>query len=68
VLLNFGEPGRFDADRVKVVDAKFRGVVELPVIGNVDVPDAVLVRPDGHVAWTGTSGDADLTAAIDRWS
>jgi hypothetical protein len=50
VLINFGEPGGFDiapwADRVQVVDAKYAGAWELPVIGAVSAPLAVLVRPD----------------------
>src|SRR5688572_2924140 len=57
VLLNLGEPGGFDitqwADRVRSIDAKYAGVWELPVIGVVPVPTAVLIRPDGYVAWVG---------------
>ena len=49
VLLNFGEPGGFDiaswADRVQLVDAKYDGAWELPAIGAVTAPGAVLVRP-----------------------
>ncbi|MET9857198.1 FAD-dependent oxidoreductase [Streptomyces sp. NPDC006450] len=31
-------------------------------------PGAVLVRPDGHVAWVGRRGDGDgLAEALDRW-
>jgi 3-(3-hydroxy-phenyl)propionate hydroxylase len=57
VLLNFGAPGSFDgtpwAARVRVTDAEYRGVWELPVLGRVSAPGAVLIRPDGHVGWTG---------------
>jgi 3-(3-hydroxy-phenyl)propionate hydroxylase len=57
VLLNLGEPGGFDiapwADRVHLVDAKHDGTWELPAIGAVTAPTAVLVRPDGYVAWVG---------------
>ena len=57
VLLNLGEPGGFDispwADRVRLVDARHDGVWELPVLGEVAAPPAVLIRPDGHVAWAG---------------
>ena len=64
VLLNFGEPGGFDitpwADRVKLVDARYDGVWELPVLGAVPAPAAVLIRPDGYVAWV---GDADPAGA-----
>ena len=57
VLLNLGEPGSFDlppwADRVQLVDAEYGGAWELPALGAVTAPAAVLVRPDGHVAWVG---------------
>ena len=57
VLLNFGEPGGFDvtpwADRVRLVDARYDGVWELPALGPVTAPTAVLIRPDGYVAWVG---------------
>ena len=35
-----------------------------------ELPDAVLVRPDGYVAWASERmpGAAQLSAAIDRWS
>jgi 3-(3-hydroxy-phenyl)propionate hydroxylase len=57
VLLNFGEPGGFDitpwADRVHLIDARYSGTWELPAIGAVTAPGAVLVRPDGYVVWVG---------------
>ncbi|MGH6654406.1 MAG: FAD-dependent monooxygenase [Actinocrinis sp.] len=59
VFLNLGEPGDFDlagwADRVKVIDAEYAGGWELPVLGTVAAPRAVLIRPDGHVAWVAES-------------
>ena len=71
VLLNLGEPGGLDltawADRVRSVDATYDGVWELPVIGEVDAPSAVLIRPDGHVAWVGEADQAGLTDALTRW-
>ena len=71
VLLNLGEPGALDiapwSDRVDLVDAKHTGRVELPVIGDVDAPPAVLIRPDGHVAWTGEPREPELAAALERW-
>ena len=55
VLLNLGEPGAFDitpwADRVRLIDATYGGAWELPALGAVTAPTAVLIRPDGHVAW-----------------
>ena len=57
VLLNLGEPGGFDitpwADRVQLIDAKYAGPWELPALGAVTAPTAVLIRPDGYVAWVG---------------
>jgi hypothetical protein len=57
VLLNLGEPGGIDiapwADRVRLIDAKYTGTWELPVLGVVPAPTAVLMRPDGYVAWVG---------------
>jgi 2-polyprenyl-6-methoxyphenol hydroxylase-like FAD-dependent oxidoreductase len=71
VLLNLGEPGGFDvtpwADRVQLVDAKFGGEWELPVLGAVAAPAAVLIRPDGYVAWVGEGTDAGLTEALTAW-
>jgi 3-(3-hydroxy-phenyl)propionate hydroxylase len=68
VLLNLGRPGALaDERRVKVVDARFDGVCELPVIGAVNMPAAVLIRPDGHVAWAGDGGAEGLSEALDTW-
>jgi 3-(3-hydroxy-phenyl)propionate hydroxylase len=70
-LLNLGAPGGFDItpwqDRVQLVDARYDGPWELPVIGTVDAPAAVLVRPDGHVAWTGGPAGPGLTEALATW-
>ena len=71
VLLNLGEPGGFDitpwADRVQLIDAKYVGAWELPALGAVTSPGAVLIRPDGHVAWVGDLTDQDLPQALARW-
>jgi len=71
VLLNLGEPGGFDiapwANRVRLVDAKHAGVWELPVHGEVAAPAAVLIRPDGHVAWAGDLTDPELPRALATW-
>jgi 3-(3-hydroxy-phenyl)propionate hydroxylase len=71
LLLNLGEPGDFDitpwADRVQLIDAGYKGEWELPVLGVVSAPTAVLVRPDGYVAWVGNGTDAGLSAALTKW-
>ncbi len=55
------------AGRVRLVEATCDGPWELPLIGAVEAPDAVLIRPDGHVAWAGSPADAGLAEALDRW-
>ena len=71
VLLNLGEPGGFDitpwADRVQLIDAKYDGVWELPALGAVTAPTAVLIRPDGHVAWVGDRHALGLPDALTTW-
>ena len=71
VVLNLGAPGGFDispwADRVRLVDAEHDGVWELPVLGQVAAPAAVLIRPDGHVAWAGDLTDPQLPRALATW-
>ncbi|HUR83958.1 MAG TPA: FAD-dependent monooxygenase [Solirubrobacteraceae bacterium] len=71
VLLNLGEPGGFDitpwADRVALVDAGYTGAWELPALGAVAAPTAVLIRPDGHVAWVGEQTQRGLADALTTW-
>ena len=71
VLLNLGEPGGLDitpwADRVRLTDATFAGPWELPVLGTVAAPAAVLIRPDGYVAWAGELTDPGLPDALTTW-
>jgi 3-(3-hydroxy-phenyl)propionate hydroxylase len=68
VLLNLGEPGSFESTgRVRVVDAAYDGSWELPVIGSVPAPAAVLIRPDGHVAWVEDGTGAGLADALTTW-
>jgi flavin-dependent dehydrogenase len=71
VLLNLGEPGGFDitpwADRVQLIDAEYVGPWELPVLGAVTAPAAVLIRPDGHVAWVGDLTQLGLADALTTW-
>jgi 2-polyprenyl-6-methoxyphenol hydroxylase-like FAD-dependent oxidoreductase len=71
VLLNLGEPGTVEidewTDRVDLVDARCDEPWELPAVGEVDPPGAVLIRPDGHVAWVGDREDASLAEALSTW-
>jgi 2-polyprenyl-6-methoxyphenol hydroxylase-like FAD-dependent oxidoreductase len=71
VLLDLGGLDPFDttpwADRVRVVRADHSGTWELPVLGEVTAPSAVLIRPDGHVAWVGEGTDEGLGEALERW-
>ncbi len=71
VLLVLGDPAPFDlspwTDRVRRVDARYDGGWELPVLGQVDAPPAVLIRPDGHVAWAGDLTDPALPRALETW-
>jgi 3-(3-hydroxy-phenyl)propionate hydroxylase len=71
VLLNLGEPGGFDitpwADRVQLIDAKYAGMWELPVLGAVTAPAAVLIRPDGYVAWAGDPTHLGFPDALTTW-
>ena len=71
VLLNLGEPGGFDitpwADRVQLIDASYKGEWELPVLGAVTAPTAVLIRPDGYVAWVGDRTQLGLPEALTTW-
>jgi len=68
VLLNFGEPGGFDitpgADRVRLIHAEYAGIWELPALGAVPAPTAVLIRPDGYVAWVGDQTQPGVADAL----
>lgn len=71
VLLNLGAPGGFDvgpwSERVRSIDAAYGGPWELPAIGAVTAPTAVLIRPDGYVAWVGDSTHLGLADALTTW-
>ena len=71
VLLNLGAPGGLDiapwSDRVRLIDAEHAGEWELPVVGSVTAPTAVLIRPDGYVAWVGERTHLGLTDALITW-
>lgn len=71
LLITLGPATRPDteawADRIRHIDATSPGAWELPVIGAVEPPAALLVRPDGYVAWAGTDTADGLTAALSTW-
>jgi 3-(3-hydroxy-phenyl)propionate hydroxylase len=71
VLLNLGEPGGFDvtpwAARVQLAEGTYAGAWELPVLGEVTAPGAVLIRPDGYVAWVGEVTGPGLADALTTW-
>jgi len=71
VLLDLGKPGGLDitpwADRVQVIDATYAGTWELPVLGLVAAPAAVLIRPDGYIAWVGDGTETGLRDALTTW-
>jgi 3-(3-hydroxy-phenyl)propionate hydroxylase len=71
VLLGLGALGGVDvtpwADRVRRVDATYDGTWELPVVGTVPAPAAVLIRPDGYVAWVGDLTTPGLADALTTW-
>jgi 2-polyprenyl-6-methoxyphenol hydroxylase-like FAD-dependent oxidoreductase len=71
VLLNLGEPGGLEitswADRVQLVDATYVGQWNLPALGEVTAPTAVLIRPDGYVAWLGEETEQGLDDALTTW-
>jgi len=71
VLLDLGESGSFDitpwADRVQMIDARYEGPWELPVLGEVPAPTAVLIRPDGYVCWVGDLTEPALGDALTTW-
>jgi hypothetical protein len=70
-LLNLGEPGGIDitpwAERVQLIDAKYVGRWELLALGAVTAPTAVLIRPDGYVAWVGDLTQLGLADALTTW-
>ena len=71
LLLDFAAPVRLDiapwANRVQFVKASYAGAWVLPVVGAVPAPSAVLVRPDGHVAWVEDGNNAGLADALTTW-
>lgn len=71
VLLDFGRAGSIDitpwTNRIRIVEAACDAAWALPAIGHVAAPGAVLVRPDGHVAWVGDESQHGLENALTRW-
>jgi 2-polyprenyl-6-methoxyphenol hydroxylase-like FAD-dependent oxidoreductase len=71
VLIDFASPDGIDiapwSDRVRSIGARYDGAWELPVIGAVDAPRAVLVRPDGYIAWVGGGHGAGPEVALTLW-
>ena len=71
LLLNLGQPGDFDvtplADRVELIDASYKGGWGLPVLALVSAPTAVVIRPDGYVAWVGEGTHLGLSDALATW-
>jgi len=71
VLLNLDRRGVLDitpwTGRVQLIDADYGGPWELPVLGSVSAPAAVVIRPDGHVAWVGDGTDTGLRDALATW-
>jgi hypothetical protein len=71
VLLDLGTPGGTDlagwVDRVELVTAHYKGEWELPALGAVPAVTAVLIRPDGHVAWVAQNPSATLAEALTTW-
>ena len=71
VLLDLGEPGGIDitpwANRVQLIDATYAGAWDLPALGEVEAPAAVLIRPDGYVAWVGDGAETGLRDALTTW-
>ena len=49
------------------IDADYAGPWEIPVLGPVPAPNALLIRPDGYVAWVGEGPGAGLGDALNAW-
>lgn len=71
VLLDFAGAGGFDpaawVDRLKTMTMAYDGLWQLPALGSVAAPTAVLIRPDGYVAWVGQGDWQGLEQALMTW-
>lgn len=66
LLINFREHLPTDR-RVRCITAHYEGDWALPVVGSVPAPAAVLIRPDGYVAWVDDGNAEPLAEAVERW-
>jgi 3-(3-hydroxy-phenyl)propionate hydroxylase len=72
LLLKLGTTSRIDlpspSERVKHVVGTCPGPWDLPIIGAVETPSSLLIRPDGYVAWAGTDDNEDgFQEALQAW-
>lgn len=70
VLLSLGDAGvdiSAWGNRIRSIATECVGEWELPAIGPIPAPGAVLIRPDGHVAWAGDPADSKLRDALTAW-
>lgn len=71
ILLSFDPDIRLDASqwahRVTTIRAHHTDAWTLPNLGKIDCPSAVLIRPDGHVAWVGDKRATGLQEALNMW-
>lgn len=51
-------------DRVQRVTGLCDSPWDMPVVGRVSAPEAVLLRPEGYVAWVGSPNDGSLSDAL----
>lgn len=63
----FDEVPNLWSKRVKRIVGTCPGPWELPVVGAVEPPSALLVRPDGYVAWAATGTSGGLHDVLTTW-
>lgn len=69
LLVTFAQPIDISgwADRVDTLAATASGPWILPALGPLPAPSAILIRPDGHIAWAGQGTSEGLPEALERW-
>lgn len=67
VLPELPTPDTAQPGGLRRVRGRYDGTWQLPVVGEVPAPAAVLIRPDGHVAWVGDGTTYGLAGALTRW-